>query len=257
MLSVVALMLLTASTSPQQVLQNCTPETFSAKADGSDATDAFQQAIGSCSPVVVGTGTYVIHGTLVLKGKQNLHLTIGAELTKGGNGTAPVVRLDQLAVLDGRGTVSSSNPAPRGIVLIGPASTGYATSDGLPTRKKDCSSISNVLFATVDGITVHGSGKAVDMTQNPPWTPNSTVVQCGSWVGTNEYAAPQMSVGSGQIGICLDSGQVTCGGACYQNTVRDVLIRYVDIGLYGGTPSKVTVACCSLSLQTVSLTQCM
>jgi polygalacturonase len=197
---------------------NCTPEAFGGKADGSDATDAIQQAIGSCGTVVVGTGTYRIDGTLVLKGKQNLHLTIGATLAKG-EGTAPVVRLDQLAVLDGRGTVSSGNPAPRGIVLIGPASTGYATSAGVATHKKDCSSVGNVLFATVDGITVHGSAKAVDLAQNPPWTPNSTVVQCGSWVGGSEHAAPQMSIGGGQIGICLDSGEITCGGACSRGRV--------------------------------------
>ena len=219
-----ALPLLSLVLAPQHIQSghNCTPEAFGGKADGSDATDAFQQAIDSCSPVYVGTGTYAIDGTLVLKGKQNLHLTIGATLVKGGMGTAPVVRLDQLAVLDGRGTVSSGNPAPRGIVLIGPPSTGYATSAGIATHKKDCSSIANVLFATVDGITVHGSSKAVDLTQNPPWTPNSTVVQCGSWVGDSEYGAPQMSIGGGQIGICLDSGEITCGGACYQNTVRPI-----------------------------------
>jgi hypothetical protein len=215
---------------------NCTPEAFGGKADGSDATAALQTAIDSCSTVHVGTGTYRIDGTLELKGRKSLHLSIGAMLLKGegSNSTTPVVRLDQLAVLEGRGIVSSVNPAPRGIVLIGPASTGYATPAGVAAHKKDCWSIGNVLFATIDGITVHGSGKAIDLAQNPPWTPKSTVVQCGSWVGDSERAGPQMSIGGGQIGICLDSGEITCGGACYQNTVRDVLIRYVDIGFYGG-----------------------
>lgn len=214
----------------------CTPEAFGAKLDGSDTTAAFQQAITNCSTVYVGTGTYRIDGTLVLHGRKQLHLTIGAVLARGEgtNNTAPVVRLDQLAVLDGRGTVSSSNPAPRGIVLVGPATTGYATEDGTATHKKVCSSIGNVLFATVEGVTILGRGEAVDFDQNPPWSPNSTVVQCGSWVADGSVAGQQLSIGAGQIGLCLDSSELNCGGACYQNTVRDVLIRYVDVGVYGG-----------------------
>ena len=36
------------------------------------------------------------------------------------------------------------------------------------------------------------------------------------------------------MGLCLDSSQPVSAGACYQNTIRDLVITAVDVGLYAG-----------------------
>lgn len=202
-----------------------------------DATAAFEQAWGAgCATVVVGSGTFRVDGTLRLFGRQHLHLTIGATLLRcasnwtgvgeyGPLHSAPVVLLDQLSVLDGRGMVYSLNPAPRGIVTIGPISTGFKGNG----TKKDCSSISNADFATVEGISIYGNGKYHDMSLLEPWTPNSTYIQCGMFVGQKAAFGAD-----GTVGLCVDSGQINCGGSTYQNTIRDVFIRYVDVSVYVG-----------------------
>lgn len=38
----------------------------------------------------------------------------------------------------------------------------------------------------------------------------------------------------GSVGVCMDSSQPVSAGAAYQNTVRDLVITAVDVGLYMG-----------------------
>ena len=237
---------------------NCTPEAFGAvpavcNSSATDATDAFTEALSACDTVYVGSGTYRIDGTLRLYGRKQLHLSIGATLLRcasnfsgvgpyGPLHSAPVVLLDQLSVLDGRGMVESENPAPRGIVTVGPISTGFKGNG----TAKDCSSISNADFATIEGVrtppashpphhprahdnlererylprplhsvvpdplskhnqppalhrarqvSIYGNDVYHDLSQLPPWTPNSTYIQCGMFEGQKAVFGEEGTVG--------------------------------------------------------------
>ena len=67
----------------------------------------------------------------------------------------------------------------------------------------------------------------------PPAPPllllRATDTQRCRWLG------PQAAFGQdGSVGLCLDSSQPVSAGACYQNTIRDLVITAVDVGLYAG-----------------------
>jgi hypothetical protein len=104
----------------------------------------------------------------------------------------------------------------------------------------------SIQFAFVGGIHIsgrysneplaHGSSSTPpqmnfsDIDANPPWSVNTSGHnQCGGWPGQ------KASFGAdGSIGLCMDSSQPDSAGAAYQNTVRDVVITAVDVGLYMG-----------------------
>eukprot|EP01051_Picozoa_sp_SAG22_P011488 SAG22_NODE_1112_length_5535_cov_11.367918_1_plen_175_part_00 len=64
---------------------------------------------------------------------------------------------------------------------------------------------------------------------NPPWTNASDYEQCGMFPGQTASFGRD-----GSVGLCLDSAEpLDMGQSCaYQNTVKDLVITAVDVGLY-------------------------
>jgi hypothetical protein len=64
---------------------------------------------------------------------------------------------------------------------------------------------------------------------NPPWTKESGYEQCGMFPGQTASFGR-----NGSVGLCLDSAEpFDMGQSCaYQNSMRDLVITAVDIGLY-------------------------
>jgi len=59
-----------------------------------------------------------------------------------------------------------------------------------------------------------------------------TILGNRSWPGHQQNA----SFGrDGSVGLCVDSAEPVTTGAVYQNTVRDVVITAVDVGLYAAS----------------------
>ena len=186
---------------------NCT-----AKGDSncSDATPAFAAALAAAGGGVVHVppGTYRIDGTIYLGGE--LVLDKGATLRRiasSSKSTDPLVRLAATrGTLRGFGTLMTDNPSPRGLVNIGP---------------QNLSHYDNVEFNTVAEVTLQGAG-------------------C-SWTTRQPWNQVDMSK-KGSRGLCMDSSQgwaMTHGGSentgsCYQNTVRNIQVLDIDVGVYLG-----------------------
>ena len=116
----------------------------------------------------------------------------------------------------------------------------------------------------------HVANSYADVDANDPGSWNKSVAeggyeQCGMWSGQQvrrppapslvppnpalccstdrpcasadscRWLGPQAAFGhDGSVGLCLDSSQPVSAGACYQNTIRDLVITAVDVGLYAG-----------------------
>ena len=217
-----------------------------------DQTSALNAAIVACEgrSVTVPPGTYRIDGTVTIGSAAtdparnrsllsfeptHLHLPMGVTLRRFGNlsnSPAPVVRLSGYGCrLTGDGArIVSDNASPVGVLHIGPG---------------DRTVRSSIQFTYVSGLHVIGRYSTVpksphdsatppainytDIDLNPPWTHLSGYEQCGGWEGQ------RASFGSnGSVGVCMDSSQPISAGAAYQQTLRDLVIAAVDVGLYMG-----------------------
>ena len=166
-----------------------------------DDTAAFTAAIAASSSVIVPPGSYRIDSTVHIAGGTRLSLSGGASLmrTNLSSSSEPVVLLSGwYGCLTGSGQITTVNPAPAGVVKIGPATA---------TR------LYNVESNVVEGISIRGPGV--------------------SW----SYAEPDKPVDAalnGSIGVSFDSNEASVGGATYQNTLKGVTILAVDVGVYLG-----------------------
>ena len=175
-----------------------------------DDTFAFKAALkwvfdgrwGNIRPygiLAVPAGSYRVDGTINLYA-TSLHLDVGATLlrTKLTSNTDPIVRLaGPSTYLTGLGTVTSANPSPRGVVNVGPE-----TLEDNPGA--------NICNSLVSGVSIAGAGVS--------W----------SWVHPT-VSYPELNR---SIGLCLDSSEShTHTGVNYQNTVSNVRISDVDIGV--------------------------
>ena len=217
-----------------------------------DQTPVLNAAIVACEgrSVTVPPGTYRIDGTVTIGSAAtdparnrsllsfeptHLHLPMGITLRRFGNlsnSSAPVVRLSGYACrLTGDGArIVSDNASPVGVLHIGPG---------------DRTVRSSIQFTYVSGLHIIGRYSTMpksphdsatpaavnytDIDLNPPWTNTAGYEQCGGWEGQ------RASFGSnGSVGICMDSSQPISAGAAYQQTLRDLVIAAVDVGLYMG-----------------------
>ncbi len=166
-----------------------------------DDTAAFTAALAAAASVFVPPGSYRIDSTIHISGSTRLSLSGGASLLRTNLSAShePVVLLSGwYGALGGSGHVTTMNPAPRGVVKIGPATA---------TR------LYNVEWNVVEGISIQGPGV--------------------SW----SSALPNMPVDTGlngSVGVCFDSNEASVGGATYQNTLKDVTIQAIDVGVYLG-----------------------
>jgi hypothetical protein len=166
-----------------------------------DDTAAFTAAIAASPSVFVPPGSYRIDSTVHIAGGTRLSLSGGASLMRTNLSTSsePVVLLSGwYGSLTGSGHITTVNPAPAGVVKIGPATA---------TR------LYNVEWNVVEGISIRGPGV--------------------SW----SYAEPDKPVDAalnGSIGVCFDSNEGSVGGATYQNTLKDVTVQAIDVGVYLG-----------------------
>ena len=221
--------------------KNCTPATFGAvplpadpvPCDQSvDSTPAFELALRWCHTrsVLPPPGSYRLDSTLMLSNGRALHVPIGSSLRRTNCSTSsqPVVTVGEQALLTGFGSISSENPSPRGVVSIGPSCTGWINGT---LHKTQC--LANVVFGMVEGVRISGHNKFTHFDANPSWSPNATagsgvaLEQCGGWIGQQASFGPE-----GSVGLCLESSQWNIHDGCtYLNTVRDVMISGVDVGM--------------------------
>jgi hypothetical protein len=186
-----------------------------------DDTTAFAASLAACNNVLVPPGSYRIDGTVELVSSSRLTLSAGAILLRT-NITAcedPVVRLSNwYSALTGPGHVQTVNPSPRGVVAIAPR-----------TRDR----LYNIEWNLVEGVHITGPGISRKCLARGP----RPAKRC-----TDVALKPQLN---GSIGVSFDSNegvawpknhskQGMVGGATYQNTLRDVSIQHVDIGVYIG-----------------------
>ena len=199
----------------------------------------------------------------VLPATTQLHLNHGATVRRLAAHSAaitPVLRLAQYGCMitgDG-GAVESENASPRGVVNLGPTAmppraAWVKPGDVWPLNTGGGS----LMLATIAGIRITGQYRCMNttipytgsclpaklfskkivpgigggkpQTLNPPWTSESGFEQCGMFPGQ------QASFGrDGSVGLCLDSAEpLDMGQSCaYQNTMRDLVITAVDVGLY-------------------------
>jgi hypothetical protein len=194
-----------------------------------------------------------------------LHLNHGAIVRRLATHSAaitPVLRLAQYGCMitgDG-GAVESENPSPRGVVNLGPTAMPPYTPCGDHCEDDPSQPLGEhgaLMLATISGLRITGQYRCTDKTiphmgaclpannfsrsivpgivgdkpqiLNPPWTNKSDYEQCGMFPGQ------KASFGrDGSVGLCLDSAEPhDMGQSCaYQNTVRDVFIAGVDVGMY-------------------------
>ena len=202
---------------------NCS-QTAPSGADCIDDTAAFVAAFAWASgahgrgPVTVHvpTGGYRVDGTLSLGGE--LVLERGATLRRIANyssSTEPIVRLSgQHGILRGLGTLSTENPSPRGVVNVGPANLSH---------------YDNVEFNTVADVTISGGGTS--------WSTGK------AWDDVDESRAWGRGLGmDSSQGWAMTHGGGESTGSCYQNTVRNVQIQGVDVGVYVGPGRTLPLA---------------
>ena len=219
---------------------------------GADSTAGLNAALLACAGGMLAppAGTYRVDGTVTVGSAADdparnrtlqlppthFHLAMGVELRRFANwsaATAPVVRVSgyRCRLTGEGGTVVSENAAPLGVVHVGPGNRSVRAS---------------IQFAYVGGIHISGRYAAEplapgssatppamnfsDIDANPPWNASTSGYnQCGGWPGqVASFGA------GGSIGLCMDSSQPDSAGAAYQNTVRDVVIMAVDVGIYMG-----------------------
>lgn len=164
----------------------------------------------------VPPGEYRIDGTVNLYG-ASMHLQYGARLKRvrlkevaQSSNSAPVVRLATAnSKLTGEGVLSSMNPTPRGVVNMGPE----------VLRDKQGANIGQCV---VSGVHIQGPGCS--------W----------SWVAPSVFH-PELNH---SIGLCLDTGEsLTNTGSNYQNSIHNVVIDNVDIGIsFGNDVNANTVS---------------
>ena len=108
--------------------------------------------------------------------------------------------LRPMARLIGAGVVTTNNPSPRGVVNLGPESKGMQSGPDIELN-------------SVSGITIQGPGLS--------W----------SWPYPNT-SHPSVNQ---SVALNLDSTEQFGGdGCCYQNTVHDISIYDVDVGVHMG-----------------------
>ena len=180
----------------------------------------------------------------------HLFLEHGAELRRlqsHSQQIGPVVSIAQYGCrLSGeQAIVSTENAAPRGVVHLGPSSPYIHGS---------------LQFASISGISIFGPYRcgstapgdvctpnrnfSSTILTNPRWTNTSGYEQCGygypdpTFHGSaklNESVVAASFGRDGVIGLCIDSSEEVTLGACYQNTIRDLNIMGVDVGMFAAT----------------------
>ena len=195
-----------------------------------------------------------------------LHLNHGAvvrRLAMHSSAITPVLRLAQYGCMitgDG-GAVESENASPRGVVNLGPTKMPPYTPCGDHCEHDPSRSTPGehgaLMLATISGLRITGQYRCTNktmpgmgtcipakqfsrsiikspelaepQTMNPPWTNTSDYEQCGMFPGQTASFGRD-----GSVGLCLDSAEpLDMGQSCaYQNTVKDLVITAVDVGLY-------------------------
>lgn len=169
--------------------------------------------------VHVPPGSYRIDGTVTI-GSCELILEAGAVLRRVNLTAAagPIVRLGYHGRLSGAGSLTSMNPSPRGIVNIGPANlTIYE----------------NVEYAQVRGVSIQGPGTSWSI-MKPDLPVNKRIEGSkGLCFDSSEgYARTHMCKFVPEKPDCVN--HTIGGGACYQNSARDITVSDVDVGVYMG-----------------------
>ena len=180
----------------------------------------------------------------------HLFLEHGAELRRlaaHSKEIGPVVSVAQYGCrLSGeQGIVSTENSAPRGVVHLGPSSPYIHGS---------------LQFASITGISIYGPYRCGEtapgdvcvpnrnfsstILSNPRWQNDSGYIQCGYGypsklfhpTANHSQSVVAASFGrDGAVGLCIDSSEEVTLGACYQNTIRDLNIMGVDVGMFAAT----------------------
>jgi hypothetical protein len=102
--------------------------------------------------------------------------------------------------------IMTDNPSPRGVVNIGP---------------QNLSHYANVEFNTVEDVTIQGAG--CSWTTSQPW----------NQVDASKKGGRGLGMDSSQ-GYAMTHGGSESTGSCYQNTVRNIRVLDVDVGVYLG-----------------------
>ena len=177
-----------------------------------------------------------IDGTIHVSASE-LVLSAGAVLRRVNltTNTDPIVRLGYQGRLSGFGTLTTMNPSPRGVVNIGP---------------HNLTLYENVEYAQVSGVHIQGAGLSWSIMKPANQTVDKRLEGSrGLCFDSSEgYARTHMCQFVPEKPDCIN--HTVGGGACYQNTIRDLVITAVDVGLYAGKwvnvrdPAHFLLCCC-------------
>ena len=191
-----------------------------------DETAAFLAAFAWASEpynqitVHVPPGSYRVDGTIHVVASE-LVLESGAVLRRVNltTNTGPIVRLGYHGRLSGAGQLTSDNPSPRGVVNIGP---------------HDLSTYENVEYAHVSGVSIQGPGTSWSIMKPPNQTVDTRIEGSrGLCFDSSEgYGRTHMCKFVPTLPGCIN--HTVGGGACYQNSARDVTVSDIDVGVYMG-----------------------
>ena len=161
-----------------------------------------------------------IDGTIHVSASE-LVLSAGAVLRRVNltTNTDPIVRLGYQGRLSGWGTLTTMNPSPRGVVNIGP---------------HNLTLYENVEYAQVSGVHIQGAGLSWSIMKPANQTVDKRLEGSrGLCFDSSEgYARTHMCQFVPEKPDCIN--HTVGGGACYQNTARDVQISDIDVGVYMG-----------------------
>ena len=199
------------------------PPPFSVTCCPHDDTASFTAALKAAAGgrVVVPSGSYRLDGTVDV-GQSSLVVTSGATLIRCdlSNSTAPLLRLaGQGGAVSGHGTLLTMTASPRGLINIGPANQSHA---------------GNIEWNTVSGVTILGAGLSFNRAEPARSQPhlNGSKGVCLDSTPFEDLCPPKSKR---KPGTPPPPPPPPCrNGATYQNTVREVTVKNVDIGVYIG-----------------------
>jgi hypothetical protein len=184
---------------------------FAHASGGSECPDdsvAFRDAITSGwdgrISIRVPFGMYRVDSAIELGTDTHIHFDAGATLvrTNASASDGPLLRLASVrSRVTGQGILLTMNPSPHGVVHIGPS---------------NASKYSLVEFGLLSDVTLQGAG----------------ISSHGSGAAGGRGAAGGAMPTN--VGLFMDSSEPQVGGCNYQNTVRDVKVANVDVGVLVG-----------------------
>ncbi|MCF7853851.1 MAG: glycoside hydrolase family 55 protein [Candidatus Pacebacteria bacterium] len=185
---------------------------FGAHPDNADNTQQIQAAINTGKKAVVPPGRYAVNGTLVIGGKEYLHLAHGAWLVRLAgrtDNTEPVVRLTgNFARLTGEGHASGVSTQNASGGNSGDAVVNNGVVNVGPVRAEQ---YTNINWWVIESICISGSSADWNAYNKPPYPDD---------VDRNELLTLV-------CGAPLSAGR----GSCYNGRVSGCLFRYGGIAI--------------------------